>query len=623
MKKTKNTKIKTYGSLALALALFVPINSFASESLENSKEARENINENQNDQVADSEGSYIDLVSNNLSNDGKKISYTFNIAKIENESNLKAYIYLPDSSNLKNLSVVNNDAKLTFDSLTSMKKLELDLSSTDQNTITVEADLKEDSSTDYSFDLALVNEEESIKEVRKVFSSSIEDLKSNETQLDKDPDEVESILSGKLVGDNQLEWTDYLSNSSDNDIELAYSLNPSENQTFKPSSIKLEEYQLTKNGYEPVGEVSEANIEDFNGLVIPANTLVKLTVDSTVDTNKDSSWDINGIRVSKEESQDKDQKSSEEVKELSENLDNTTNEIKETISDIDKENEADEEAKEDSKSDDEKALELSKKLEATNQKLRDSIDAVKKSTSENADESDASLDDDNSKPNAYDVVRITKELDEVTAEIKEVIKVVDDEEAIRDGVVKEDASYIGKYSASYIESLTKKIQKSNKMVQEELSNIYGKSAVKSVMTLSNNIDEDSYKMLTGLKENTEKTDEIARQINLAIETGNVIDNPEEEEKIAAIINDLESIESSNNKALESIEDKEEISPNFDIVVDGFSQNLYKDFKKVATVTIDPLDKASIREDANKAKEEYPTITSYLENLELRSDLLNN
>ena len=623
MKKTKNTKIKTYGSLALTLALFAPINSFASESLENSKEARENINENQNDQVADSEGSYIYLLSNNLSNDGKKISYTFNIAKIENESNLKAYIYLPDSSNLKNISVVNSNAKLIFDPLTSMKKLELDLSSTDQNTITVEADLKEDSTTTYSFDLALVSEDESIKEVRKVFSSSIEDLKSNETQLDKDPDEVESILSGKLVGDNQLEWTDYLSNSSDNDIELAYSLNPSENQTFKPSSIKLEEYILTKNGYEPVGEVSEANIEDFNGLVIPANTLVKLTVDSTVDTNKDSSWDINGIRVSKEESQDKDQKSSEEVKELSENLDNTTNEIKETISDIDKENEADEEAKEDSKSDDEKALELSKKLEATNQKLRDSIDAVKKSTSENADESDASLDDDNSKPNAYDVVRITKELDEVTAEIKEVIKVVDDEEAIRDGVVKEDASYIGKYSASYIESLTKKIQKSNKMVQEELSNIYGKSAVKSVMTLSNNIDEDSYKMLIGLKENTEKTDEIARQINLAIETGNVIDNPEEEEKIAAIINDLESIESSNNKALKSIEDKEEISPNFDIVVDGFSQNLYKDFKKVATVTIDPLDKASIREDANKAKEEYPTITSYLENLELRRDLLNN
>ena len=623
MKNTKNTKIKTYSSFALALALFVPINSFASETLENSQEVEQNISEDQNDQVEKSEKSYIDLVSNNLSNDGKKISYTFNIAKIENESNLKAYIYLPDSSNLKNLSVVNSDAKLTFDPLTSMKKLELDLSSTDQNTITVEADLKEDSSTDYSFDLALVNEEESIKEVRKVFSSSIEDLKSNETQLDKDPDEVESILSGKLVGDNQLEWTDYLANTTDKDIKLAYSLNSSENQTFKPSSIKLEEYILTKNGYEPVGEVSEANIEDFNGLVIPAKTLVKLTVDSTVDTNKDSSWDINGIRVSKEESQDKDQKSSEEVKELSENLDNTTNEIKETISDIDKENEADEEAKEDSKSDDEKALELSKKLEATNQKLRDSIDAVKKSTSENADESDASLDDYNSKPNAYDVVRITKELDEVTEEIKEVIKVVDDEEAIRDGVVKEDASYIGKYSASYIESLTKKIQKSNKMVQEELSNIYGKSAVKSVMTLSNNIDEDSYKMLTGLKENTEKTDEIARQINLAIETGNVIDNPEEEEKIAAIINDLESIESSNNKALESIEDKEEISPNFDIVVDGFSQNLYKDFKKVATVTIDPLDKASIREDANKAKEEYPTITSYLENLELRRDLLNN
>ena len=51
MKKTKNTKIKTYGSLALALALFAPINSFASESLENSQEVEQNISEDQNDQV--------------------------------------------------------------------------------------------------------------------------------------------------------------------------------------------------------------------------------------------------------------------------------------------------------------------------------------------------------------------------------------------------------------------------------------------------------------------------------------------------------------------------------------------------------------------------------------------
>ncbi|WP_394268642.1 hypothetical protein [Anaerococcus nagyae] len=619
MKNTKNTKIKTYSSFALALALFVPINSFASETLENSQEVEQNISEDQNDQVEKSEKSYIDLVSNNLSNDGKKASYTFNIPKIESQSNLRAYIYLPDNSNLKNLNVVNSNAKLTFDQLTSMQKIELDLSNTDQNTITLEADIKEDSTTTYSFDLALVSEDESIKEVKKVFSELIEDSKGNKALLDKDLDGVASILSGKFVGNNQIEWTDYLTNTTDKDIKLAYPLEPSENQSFEPSSLKLQGYQLTKNGYEPAGQVSEINVEDFNGLVIPDNTLVKLTINSTVDPNKDSAWDINGVRVSKGEIQEQDQKSNEEIKELSGNLDNNAKQIKETITDIDKENET---SKKDVQSDDKKALELSKKLETTNQNLSNSLDEVNRSSNENGDKSDVILNDDNSNQNAYDVPKITKELDNVTTKIKEMIKMIDYEEAMRDGVSKEDTSDIENDGVEYIKTLTEKIQESNKLVQEELSNVYGKSAVKSVMTLSHNIDDDTYKILTGLGENTAKTDEIARQINLSIETGKIIDNPEEKKQIVAIINDLESIEASNNKVLESIEDKEEISPNFDIVVDGFSQKLYKDFKKVATVTLDPLDKASVRVDANKAKKDYPTITSYLENLDLRRDLLN-
>ncbi len=177
-----------------------------------------------------------------------------------------------------------------------------------------------------------------------------------------------------------------------------------------------------------------------------------------------------------------------------------------------------------------------------------------------------------------------------------------------------------------MKDLTKKIQTSNQKVQEELGNIYGKTAIKSIMTLSNNIDDQTYKLLTELESASDKTDELARQINLSIETGRVLDNPEEKSQIAAIIKDLETIETNNKKVLEEIEtkkaDDKEISPNFDIVVEEFSQNLYKDFKKVATVTLDPLDKNSPTIDASKAKENYPTITSYLENLDLRYDLLN-
>lgn len=64
-----------------------------------------------------------------------------------------------------------------------------------------------------------------------------------------------------------------------------------------------------------------------------------------------------------------------------------------------------------------------------------------------------------------------------------------------------------------------------------------------------------------------------------------------------------------------------LAANFGIGRFGFSQNVYKDLKKVSTVTLDPLDKKESVMKVKEAREKYPTITGYLENLELRRDLL--
>lgn len=640
MKYIKNKKIKTYTSLTLALTLASPISSFASEDLENPSLGESVVVTEKEILEDEADRAYIEKISMSLSEDGKKASYKVNISKNEYNSKIKAYVYLAESSNLDNISALGVDASPIFDEPTSMEKLGIDLGEEDTE-FTIDAGIKEGFSKNLSFDLVLVSEDGSIKEAKRLVTEVSGD-NGNISLIETPITGVASLLDGKLVGDNSIKWTDYLLNTSDSELSIEdYFLNPSSNQNFNSNAISIETFAIGNDGYELVGDRITTDIENLKNITIPAKSLVKVSLDGIVDSQKDSLWSVNGIDISKEEpvlekdNDDVANQASKDVNTITENLEDKTEEIKDTIVDIDNEEElADKNQKDQDQNQDQdqsnENIEYQKEIKTSSLDSKEKTHPIKSEEDTNKSKEINSFRIDNKAEEAnkssLDVVEITRNLNDVTANIKEVISLIDEENELLSSDVKKDLKLSDNKDSDYVKDLTKKIQTSNQKVQEELGNIYGKTAIKSIMTLSNNIDDQTYKLLTELESASDKTDELARQINLSIETGRVLDNPEEKSQIVAIIKDLETIETNNKKVLEEIEtkkaDDKEISPNFDIVVEEFSQNLYKDFKKVATVTLDPLDKNSPTIDASKAKENYPTITSYLENLDLRYDLLN-
>ncbi|WP_044566790.1 hypothetical protein [Anaerococcus provencensis] len=60
-----------------------------------------------------------------------------------------------------------------------------------------------------------------------------------------------------------------------------------------------------------------------------------------------------------------------------------------------------------------------------------------------------------------------------------------------------------------------------------------------------------------------------------------------------------------------------------IVKEDFSKEVYKKLENVVTVTLDPLERNQTTMTKEEIKKEYPSIAHYLENLELRSDLLDS
>ena len=622
--------------MALALALSIPLTAMASESDQDSRNSttiREDNILNEDNSI----NNYKSQISMSLSNDNKKANYTIDITKdsnTENTSNLKAYIYLPDSSNLENIKLLDNDATASLDEATGMQKLSVDLANSDQSSLNIEADIKENATDNLSFDLVLVNEDENFKQIKKVVSEISKDFEGNSSLIDSNVSDMPSIITGKLLDENNIEWTDYLANNSDDDIALDYTLNISDNQKFEPSAVKIQNYKLSKDGYKALGSPELKDIEELSGTIIPAKSLVKITITSLVDSNKDDLWTLNGVSVTKDDKINESESSDydKEAKEITENLDRQTEKIDTAIVNVDK----DEDINTNRDSNKNQSIEennvdnQAKEQEKSNKELQNSIDKNSKQDDNNKLNKDESNPQSAKNIEDVDVVKLTKDIDEINEKMLAAIKEIDEEEGIFLDSDQSDQDSPKVYDSSYITRLTAQIDECNRKIDEELTRLYGASTVKSIMLLSENIDEDSYKMLTELDETNEKLDEIVRQINLSIETGQILENPEEKEQIIAIIKELESLEDNNKKALEKIEEVKEgkeaskeleLSPNFKIVVDGFSQNVYKDLKKVSTVTLDPLDKKESVMKVKEAREKYPTITGYLENLELRRDLL--
>lgn len=641
MKHTNHSKIKTYTSFALALALVSPLTAFAAEDKTKTDTTTTNIEENLEKNIQ--EPAYKSEISQSLSPDGTKIDYEINIQKTtQNEGNLKAYIYLLDRSNFEKIDVLESenlnaeDVKVT--QIPEGQKITIDLKDTKDAKLKLSATVKEDQESYLIYDLVLVDESQNYAYAKRMNAEIKKDSEGKLSAIDKASDKITSVLSASFLEDNKtISWSDYLFNPTDKAIKTNYAFDISKNQNPSKEKLNIETLAISENGFESIKkeEVDFGNIEN---LEIPAYGLAKLSFKTIA--KEGEIFDINGVKVERILEEEKPEKTEEKVekkdlsedevnqeaeqliKDLNENTEKIAKELEEveklgTGKEITEEEKsenpptkpADKEGKKEGNKDP-KTVVLEE--DKTQKDQENKIDGQNKENLDKKDQVEAPV----------DVDQLVRDINNANQEISQTLKEVG---ALSPVFVKNSPDLSQKdpeKSLAEVDNLINEINQAYKAIETEAKKIYGKNAYTTAMDLYNNVDSDTAKLLESLDKNNDKVKEILDQVNLSIESKEVLDNPEETAKIAALLGDLTELKATTEKALESVEDKKE-NQSFNIIVDGFSQNVLKDLDKVVTITLDPLNKAKAPSSKKEAQEKYPTIAQYLNRAELRNHLLKN
>ena len=646
MKHTNHSKIKTYTSFALALALVSPLTAFAAEDKTKTDTTTTNIEENLEKNIQ--EPAYKSEISQSLSPDGTKIDYEINIQKTtENEGNLKAYIYLLDRSNFEKIDVLESeslkaeDVKVT--QIPEGQKITINLKNTKDANLKLSATVKEDQESYLIYDLVLVDESLNYAYAKRMNAEIKKDSDGKLSAIDKASDKITSVLSASFLEDKKtIAWSDYLFNPTAKAVKTNYAFDISKNQEPSKEKLNIETLAISENGFESIKkeEVDFGNIEN---LEIPAYGLVKLSFKTTA--KEGEIFDINGVKVERileeekpektekpEKSEDKvekkdlsedevNQEAEQLIKDLNENTEKIAKELeeveklgtgKETTEEEKSENPPTKPADKEGKKEEDKDPKTVVLEENKTQKGEESNKAD--------DQTKENLDTEAKAP--VNVDQLVRDINNANQEISQTLKEVG---AVSPVFVKNSPDLSQKdpeKSLVDIDKLINEINQAYKAIETEAKKIYGKNAYTTAMDLYNNVDSDTAKLLESLDKNNDKVKEILDQVNLSIESKEVLDNPEETAKIAALLGDLTELKATTEKALESVEDKKE-NQSFKIIVDGFSQNVLKDLDKVVTITLDPLSKDKAPSSKKEAQEKYPTIAQYLNRAELRNDLLKN
>lgn len=645
MKHTNHSKIKTYTSFALALALVSPLTAFAAEDKTKTDTTTTNIEENLEKNIQ--EPAYKSEISQSISPDGTKIDYEIDIQKTtENEGNLKAYIYLLDRSNFEKIDVLESenlnaeDVKVT--QIPEGQKITIDLKDTQDVKLKLSATLKEDQESYLIYDLVLVDESQNYAYAKRMNAEIKKDSEGKLSAIDKASDKITSVLSASFLEDNKtIAWSDYLFNPTDKAIKTNYAFDISKNQDPSKEKLNIETLAISKNGFESIKkeEVAFGNIEN---LEIPAYGLAKLSFKTIA--KEGEIFDINGVKVERILEEEKPEKTEEKVekKDLSEDevnqeaeqlikdLNENTEKIAKELEEVEKlgtgeeiaeeeksENPptkpADKEGKKKENKDPKTVVLEENKTQKDEENKADKVSEETKKADNQTKEKDQA---------PVDVDQLVRDINNANQEISQTLKEVG---AVSPVFVKNSPDLNQKdpeKSLVDIDKLINEINQAYKAIETEAKKIYGKNAYITAMDLYNNVDSDTAKLLESLDKNNDKVKEILDQVNLSIESKEILDNPEETAKIAALLGDLTELKATTEKALESVEDKKE-NQSFNIIVDGFSQNVLKDLDKVVTITLDPLNKAKAPSSKKEAKEKYPTIAQYLNRAELRNHLLKN
>lgn len=620
----KVKKIKSYTCLALALILVLPVTAQASDEVE-----KEMLSLTSDEKTSDN-GQQDSLLSPSLDMDFDKedsaINYTINIAKTNKKDKLQAIFYLRENSNLENLDL-ESDENISQDKVkvaneSGLKKITIDLE--DQTSIKLKAHIKEGMTDNFAFDYIIANDSQTAFASKRVNSFIAKDENGKDILKANDANKLNSMLYGKFLDEKTIEWSDFLLNDSNKDILANYDFKLSNNQKDL-SKITIQTYKASKDGLveENSADYDFGNIEN---LLLPANGGVKITFKSNVD-QEETVFTANDSKLKRDEKTDESKDTTSEVDSLKATIDANDKKIKEEIQNVDKNSVAS------SKEND--LSQLSKDIDYRNKAILSEMKAIdsKQASPEeslgdqlktvvlNENSSDSKNDKDE-----VDVDDLKEDIDNRNIEIQKAMQEVDQQYLLYMNQTK-NTNKIAANADQDVDNIIIELDNRNQAIQEELEKIYGKYAVNSIMDLNKSIDDETYELLTDVDKNNEKIDEIIDQVKLSIEANKALDNKEELENIKVLLDDVDNLSVNNEKALETIDKKEEnptISQSFKNVVPGYSENVYKDLEKVVTVTLDPLNDTQNSEkkvSKEQAQKKYPTIAKYLKDLKLVRDLL--
>ena len=582
----KNTgkKLKKYAALALALSILSPMAAFASEQEAADKDTV--LTETKLEA-----NPYQKSVTMTLSEDGKKINYDINIEK--DQENLTAYIYQFDQSNITNLSLEGE--KATDQTLGKVIKVDLK----DKTDIKLTADIIEGKISNLSFDLVLVDDKD------------YKDHTHIDAKLSKNGDKVEVQevktdsqnlgLRGQFTDSQTIAWSDIMVNKANDPIKTDYELSVSANQSVEDQKLTLDFYELTNEGYKKT-ESDTFDLGSIKDLTISPHSLVKISFDTKALSSKEA-YQINDAIVTKDissndkEVKDTDKSKEETAKDYTEKLNGTINDIQTTLVENENNQVSDEKAK------DEPTTQVANLKKVKTISLEDT--SKDSSKEENAKE-------------------FTAKINNISSEIQSIL--IENEKSLPDTIMNEAKSEPASSKEVTAKELTERLQNIKKDIEETLKSVVSADQYnKLVPTKDPSKEEQAQALIKTLNKQTSQILEVLRQVELGEEADYLDENPEELAKIEKLLADIEKFDENTKKVIKANQEKNKdyVSPHFEIVKEYFSKEVYKKLEKVVTITLDPMSKPQTIMTKEEIKKEYPSIAHYLENLELRSDLLNS
>ena len=579
----KNTgkRLRKYTALALALAIVSPVAAFASE-----EETADIILMETNIET----NPYQQSLTMSLSEDGRKISYDIDIKKDQAKGNLIAYIYQLGQSNIENLSLEGQSIDTDLD-----KAIKVDLK--DQSKLKLTADIKEGMTDNLSFDLVLVDDNDykdhthiDAKLVKNADKLEVEEVKKDTTNLG---------LSGLLTDSETISWTDSLVNNTNEPIKTDYILNVSSNQSVENQKLSLDCYHLTSEGYK-LEESNSYDLGSIKDLEIAPHSLVKLSF-TTKAMPSNEAYQINDAIVtnnktaSKEELLVTDKTKEDQAKDLTEDLIDTSKEIQTTLVENEKNQDTDVTSK-------------------TDEKLEEKLGEVKTVT----------VDDNKAKTKEVQAQELTQQINSISGQISQILQ--ENEAQLPATIMNESKSEENSANSKELTAieLTNKLERIKGEIEETLKTVVTVDQYKNLTTNSSKEDQ-AQELIKTLNDQTSQILEVLRQVELGQEANYLNDHPEELAKIDKLLEDVEKFDENTKKTVKENQEKNKdyLSPHFVIVKEDFSKEVYKKLENVVTVTLDPLERKQTTMTKEEIKKEYPSIAHYLENLELRSDLLNS